>query len=108
MALEMREHVAALEKERDALKASAGEMKAEAESPEAMPEWLRAAEDLLQASMAGGTAHVAGIGKAASQTVWQEMRGRHLLWRRRATMAAVEGRACTRAAVLLQRRGGGV
>ena len=56
MALEMREHVAALEKERDALKASAGEMKAEAESPEAMPEWLRAAEDLLQASMAGGTA----------------------------------------------------
>ena len=66
-----------------------------------MPEWLCAAERLLQASMTGETALMAEMGEAANKTTGQEVRRQHSVWRRRAAMAAAKGRA-RRAAALLQ------
>ena len=83
------------------MRASLEKRAAEAESEEGVPEWLCAAERLLQASMTGETALVAEMGEAANKTIGQEVRRQHSVWRRRAAMAAAKGRA-RRAAALLQ------
>ena len=88
MALEMKALVAALETERDALRADGGT--AELEVGEEMPEWLSDAEGLLQVSMVGEAAPTTAQCEADSEAA-------------EGKLERLEGRRCTQAATRIQR-----